>query len=1327
MFTNQCEPNKSDFPTKKGPAFSQSIPEPEKPEGYLNEIPEDNSIVFTSVTHKPSNGSQGNSNPCLPVILENMPAQLHSVKNWVLWKFETRKGSDKKAKVPYTVNGYHASTNKPSTWSSFERVSDVLRKTDKYSGVGLVLKTQIDGHDIVGIDVDYPYDSEIANEFRSRFSDTYTEKSPSGRLRIFCTGVIPRSGKGNNDQKVEVFNHTSSKYMTITGHRLNQRNITLQQDALNWLFKRFFSNNVDNDQLQITTQSKANHAVDSIASTTDSSQKQRSEYSGGSQSTQPVQSLPNENDSQWVKWSDKKVIRTIQRSKVGVDFNILFEGGSIKGNESQDDMKLAGMIGFYAGSAIGSGEDQVFRIVGQSKRANVLSGKWQRVGMDVSKKVIANARVVYTPTLKVTFKPVDDAKLKRDVKKLATIDCNVTDVIAEIQAKHPNVANDQIEILVNRQIKTLQSASLKSRLDKANKTKVTNTLDLSGMTVHESNSRYTSLPIQESGTMIVKAAMGTGKTYFLESAIQKYTAKNLSCAYICHRISLANSASKRLKLDFYQDEVDLTQGVSIVVNSIPTYSGFLGTPDVVIIDEGDQVLRHITGSACSNGSEVLRTLQEWVSKAKICIIMSADIDELTINFVKDCRPGKIDFYLNCFKPRDKQEMIVCESISDIYCLIENNVNAGVGCTVIATNSKEESQKVYQYLKSRCENARGFMLNSSNSENEDTLNLIKDIDNRINNLDYLIFSPSIGSGVSIETSNISGVFGIFNSKAGGTPSDAWQQIGRVRKLDVPTYVYIDRTINNSLPITEDEIFDVAIKKLNAVTFEIEKGNQSHWTKSGIVDSVRGYKATEFDGLCVSVIRSTNILNRDFFGNFLLQGREKGIVFKEVSDELKPAPEKKSLAKDARKDASQSVKMEKQEKILNSSDLTTTEVRDLIESSNNGSKISQDEQVSIDKYFIAKEFGLLDNPNVDTQSPDYIQTLRTCVELDCDGKGRTILKRIKAINQPITTTGDDDVSDLTRYIENHNLLSKSATKRYKLVDREMIIRLFEVTGIRLTENGLEHSGDGPKYYCATDKDVTEFVSWCKDNGIVPKKSQKSNAQIIGELLRGLELGTSTKEHVIGNGKRYKVYWVKLFDKNNQPAYKFNQFLTSKIATQKNGLSDKNLVEKPTTENCPHPPIQIYTGVGVGGAGNIEPLSMPVDEIFLPQNSQVFLGCGKHSDVIVDDLDKCYTRKNAQTSTTVDDSCYNPKIESETIENHNKQHKADMPKNLWRGFDSDDEFWYKRTKGMLYAQRVKLAHEYDAEWERVNTENANDISNHARRIANSWLIEVTEKKAA
>jgi hypothetical protein len=71
--------------------------------------------------------------------------------------------------------------------------------------------------------------------------------------------------------------------------------------------------------------------------------------------------------------------------------------------------------------------------------------------------------------------------------------------------------------------------------------------------------------------------------------------------------------------------------------------------------------------------------------------------------------------------------------------------------------------------------------------------------------------------------------------------------------------------------------------------------------------------------------------------------------------------------------------------------------------------------------------------------------------------------------------------------------------------------------------------------------------------------------------------------------------------------------------------------------------------------------------------------------------------------------------------------MPKNLWRGFDSDDEFWYKRTKGMLYAQRVKLAHEYDAEWERVNTENANDISNHARRIANSWLIEVTEKKAA
>jgi len=323
------------------------------------------------------------SNAYLPVILENMPAQLQPIKNWVLWRSEPRKDdSNKMAKVPYTVNGYHASTSKSTTWSSFESVCDVFKKTDKYSGVGFVIKTQIDGRDLVGIDVDYPFDSKNAIEFRTQFANTYIEKSPSNKLRIFCTGLIPRSGKGVIDHQIEVYNHTSSRYLTITGHRLNQCDITLQQDALNWLFETYFTPKHDEQQLPIKTQPSANHAVLSMGSSANSSQAQRSEYSGGVQSTQSVQS--NENYSHLDKWSDQQVIDAIKRSKMCNDFNTLFSGGSILGNESQDDTKLAGIIAFYAGSAIGSGADQVFRIISQSQRQNVLSGKWQRVGLNCS-------------------------------------------------------------------------------------------------------------------------------------------------------------------------------------------------------------------------------------------------------------------------------------------------------------------------------------------------------------------------------------------------------------------------------------------------------------------------------------------------------------------------------------------------------------------------------------------------------------------------------------------------------------------------------------------------------------------------------------------------------------------------------------------------------------------------------------------------------------------------------------------------------------------------------------------------------------------------------
>jgi len=90
--------------------------------------------------------------------------------------------------------------------------------------------------------VDYPWDSPIATEIRERFRDTYCEKSPRGKLRIFCYGKPRRCGKGTVDKAVEVYDHTSPRYLSVTGTWIEDagREVTEQQAALDWLYEAYF-------------------------------------------------------------------------------------------------------------------------------------------------------------------------------------------------------------------------------------------------------------------------------------------------------------------------------------------------------------------------------------------------------------------------------------------------------------------------------------------------------------------------------------------------------------------------------------------------------------------------------------------------------------------------------------------------------------------------------------------------------------------------------------------------------------------------------------------------------------------------------------------------------------------------------------------------------------------------------------------------------------------------------------------------------------------------------------------------------------------------------
>ncbi len=175
----------------------------------------------------------------------NIPQAIKDLDQWVLWRYDSvpdKKGGTKWSKVPYTPWGQRASCNNPSTWMPFEQVYQAYRQGG-FDGCSLALAP---GDGLVGIDLDKCInDASLtpdAEQIVNSFATTYVEYSPSGKgIRAFCYGVPGRTGKGGEGNWIEVYDHTSPRFLTVTGHTFFERSNQIDgvQDALDFIHEKF--------------------------------------------------------------------------------------------------------------------------------------------------------------------------------------------------------------------------------------------------------------------------------------------------------------------------------------------------------------------------------------------------------------------------------------------------------------------------------------------------------------------------------------------------------------------------------------------------------------------------------------------------------------------------------------------------------------------------------------------------------------------------------------------------------------------------------------------------------------------------------------------------------------------------------------------------------------------------------------------------------------------------------------------------------------------------------------------------------------------------------
>lgn len=152
-----------------------------------------------------------------------IPIELRELPRWVLWRYQPH-GTGVGQRVPKapicSKDGRPASTTNPATWASFDEAQAAyLDGVGKADGLGFVVASGI-----VGGDLDHCRDPETGDiEAWAKdildLVDTYSEVSPSGTgVRFFARATLPP--KGRKRGAVEMYEGDGGRYLTVTGHRL---------------------------------------------------------------------------------------------------------------------------------------------------------------------------------------------------------------------------------------------------------------------------------------------------------------------------------------------------------------------------------------------------------------------------------------------------------------------------------------------------------------------------------------------------------------------------------------------------------------------------------------------------------------------------------------------------------------------------------------------------------------------------------------------------------------------------------------------------------------------------------------------------------------------------------------------------------------------------------------------------------------------------------------------------------------------------------------------------------------------------------------------------
>jgi hypothetical protein len=357
-------------------------------------------------------------------------------------------------------------------------------------------------------------------------------------------------------------------------------------------------------------------------------------------------------------------------------------------------------------------------------------------------------------------------------------------------------------------------------------------------TVHINERFITSLqkPNSEKSTIVIDSDLGTGKSQWFYNQYIEGDKLNLRIVAMLPRRILAEALANRYTIVNYKDakksdfKNDLRQ-IALCVNSALLLINSDEPIDVLFLDESDLTILQLLGDAVPSEirEELIYHVIEIIRNAKHVVCAQSLISDLTLflleqaertnimKIVNDVQPWK-DLKVDYFRKKDK-------TIERLLEIAENGSPFLCPC-----NSSAQALNNYLSFIKRFPKKNYLLITQDCSNEKEQSRFLGDPDKYAHLYDGLFFSPTLESGVSIDTDHFQETIGFCAAgEKVNTPDAFVQMLLRGRKVKRLS-IWVDQQVK-FLPETEEACAAEVVGRFDTVANIIEKdGKKGYFFES-----------------------------------------------------------------------------------------------------------------------------------------------------------------------------------------------------------------------------------------------------------------------------------------------------------------------------------------------------------------------------------------------------------------------------------------------------------------------------------------------------------------